>query len=99
MLSALSYTKSGYRINCIFSSIESIASSTTSQNVVWNWMAPALSYIFRAFWVIPLFWLTKPLNNLWYQVTIEMFVLACVRLYLTSFKVYFNAATILHVYS
>lgn len=46
---------------------KSITGSETAQSLMWGWMAPTLSYIFRAFWVIPLFWITKPLNNLWYQ--------------------------------
>lgn len=53
--------------------IETITGSETAQNLMWKWMVPALSYIFRAFWVIPLFWLTKPLNSLWYQVSISCY--------------------------
>ncbi|CAB4010222.1 etoposide-induced homolog [Paramuricea clavata] len=46
---------------------KTITGSETTQSLMWMWMVPALSSIFRAFWVIPLFWLTKPLNSLWYQ--------------------------------
>ncbi|XP_022798310.1 etoposide-induced protein 2.4 homolog [Stylophora pistillata] len=34
---------------------------------LWRWMGPLLSYLFGALWVLPLFWLSKPLNSLWYQ--------------------------------
>ena len=34
---------------------------------LWRWMGPFLSYLFSAFWVLPLYWLSKPLNSLWYQ--------------------------------
>jgi hypothetical protein len=60
-----------FRSKCVFINstlIETISGSETTQSLMWKWMVPALSYIFRAFWVIPLFWITKPLNSLWYQV-------------------------------
>lgn len=44
-----------------------ITGSETTESEMWRWTALGLSYIFSAFWVIPLFWLTKPLNNLLYQ--------------------------------
>lgn len=37
---------------------------------LWRWMGPFLSYLFSAFWVLPLYWLSKPLNSLWYQVNV-----------------------------
>ena len=37
---------------------------------LWWWMGPFLSYLFSALWVLPLYWLSKPLNSLWYQVII-----------------------------
>ena len=36
-------------------------------------MGPLLSYLFSAFWVLPLYWLSKPLNSLWYQVNVISF--------------------------
>lgn len=38
---------------------------------LWRWMGPFLSYLFSAFWVLPLYWLSKPLNSLWYQVSVK----------------------------
>lgn len=34
---------------------------------LWRWMGPFLSYLFSALWVLPLYWLSKPLNSLYYQ--------------------------------
>lgn len=34
---------------------------------LWRWMGPFLSYLFSALWVLPLYWLSKPLNSLCYQ--------------------------------
>jgi len=45
-----------------------LSGSTSHQGLwVWQWMGPFLSYLFSALWVLPLYWLSKPLNSLWYQ--------------------------------
>ncbi|XP_031566522.1 etoposide-induced protein 2.4 homolog [Actinia tenebrosa] len=46
---------------------ELVSGSSTHHSSVWYWMGPALSYVFGALWVLPLFWLSKPLNSLWFQ--------------------------------
>ncbi|KAM7450928.1 Etoposide induced 2.4 mRNA [Porites harrisoni] len=45
-----------------------VSGSTQHQGLwLWKWMGPFLSYLFSALWVLPLYWLSKPLNSLWYQ--------------------------------
>ncbi|XP_071500546.1 etoposide-induced protein 2.4-like [Diadema antillarum] len=44
-----------------------ILGDATSDNKVWAWMQPVLTYIFRAFWVLPLFLLSKAVSGLWFQ--------------------------------
>ncbi|EDV23544.1 uncharacterized protein TRIADDRAFT_58294 [Trichoplax adhaerens] len=34
---------------------------------LWFWIETLLSYTFKMLWVIPLFWLSKPLNSFWFQ--------------------------------
>ncbi|KAJ1527164.1 hypothetical protein ONE63_008695 [Megalurothrips usitatus] len=38
-----------------------------TRQLVWSWLQPALSCIFGTIWVIPLFFLSKFINNLWFQ--------------------------------
>ncbi|XP_071957988.1 etoposide-induced protein 2.4-like [Antedon mediterranea] len=40
---------------------------SSSQNIVWSWMKPALSYTFSALWVIPVFLLSKIVSSFWFQ--------------------------------
>lgn len=35
---------------------------------VWSWMQPALSILFGTIWVMPLFFLSRIVNSLWFQV-------------------------------
>ncbi|KXJ24974.1 Etoposide-induced protein 2.4 [Exaiptasia diaphana] len=51
---------------------ELVSGSTSQHSNVWFWMGPALSYVFGALWVLPLFWLSKPLNSLWFQEIADM---------------------------
>ncbi|XP_030833375.1 etoposide-induced protein 2.4 [Strongylocentrotus purpuratus] len=44
-----------------------IAGAAGSENLVWSWMKPMLSYTFSAFWVLPLFLLSKAVSALWFQ--------------------------------
>ncbi|KAL9963840.1 hypothetical protein ACROYT_G027390 [Oculina patagonica] len=45
-----------------------LSGGTPQQSLwLWRWMGPFLSYLFSALWVLPLYWLSKPLNSLWYQ--------------------------------
>jgi len=36
------------------------------ESPVWLWIEPIMSYTFGSLWVIPLFWLSKILNSLWF---------------------------------
>ncbi|XP_065837992.1 etoposide-induced protein 2.4 homolog [Oscarella lobularis] len=31
-----------------------------------SWVVTVIQYLFSAFWVLPLFWLSKPINSLWF---------------------------------
>ena len=42
--------------------------SALESSYVWYWMRPAVSCLFGALWVLPLYWISKPLNSLWFQV-------------------------------
>ena len=47
-----------------------------TRQFVWSWLQPALSCTFGAIWVIPLFCLSKIINNLWFQVCLKVFPLS-----------------------
>ena len=41
------------------------------ESPVWLWIEPIMSYTFGSLWVIPLFWLSKILNSLWFLVSLQ----------------------------
>ena len=74
----------------IIMTIDTLVGNAHHQGLwLWRWMGPLLSYLFSALWVLPLFWLSKPLNSLWYQVT---FYLCCLyhQFHLYSFAFQLN---------
>ncbi|CAH1997586.1 unnamed protein product [Acanthoscelides obtectus] len=52
-------------INNLFSII--FGNDSFMGNLVWSWIQPMLSLIFKTVWVIPLFLLSKVVNALWFQ--------------------------------
>ncbi|XP_022907987.1 etoposide-induced protein 2.4 homolog [Onthophagus taurus] len=36
-------------------------------NLIWSWIKPCLSWLFKTLWVLPLFVLSKLINSLWFQ--------------------------------
>lgn len=35
--------------------------------LMWSWIEPILSFVFKSIWVVPLFLLSKAVNSLWFQ--------------------------------
>lgn len=44
-----------------------IVGEETSHGVIWSWVSWLISYIFGAFWVLPVFLLSRLVSALWYQ--------------------------------
>ena len=42
--------------------------SNPSESGILQWLGTILSYIFNGFWVLPVFWISKPINSIWFQV-------------------------------
>ena len=59
----------------LFSLSVILTSKSSNESVVWLWIEPIMSYTFGSLWVIPLFWLSKILNSLWFLVS--LFIVAC----------------------
>lgn len=56
-----------FKVTISFSVI--LTSKSSSDSIVWLWIEPIMSYTFGSLWVIPLFWLSKILNSLWFLVS------------------------------
>ena len=39
-----------------------------SESGVLSWLGTILWYIFTGFWVLPIFWISKPINSIWFMV-------------------------------
>lgn len=39
------------------------------RRLIWSWIQPLLSFVFKTIWVLPLFFLSKVINSLWFQVS------------------------------
>lgn len=46
-----------------------LSGEETSHGVIWSWVSWLISYIFGAFWVLPVFLLSRLVSALWYQVS------------------------------
>lgn len=51
-----------YTVTIIFGSQDTNGST-------WSWLEPTLSYLFSAFWVLPLIFLSRIVTALWFQVS------------------------------
>lgn len=47
----------------------SIISSPASESNLLQWLSTILQYMFTGFWVLPVFWMSKPINGMWFQVS------------------------------
>lgn len=47
--------------------------SDPTESSILPWLSIILSYIFTGFWVLPIFWISKPINSIWFQVSMFMF--------------------------
>ena len=43
--------------------------SDPSESGILPWLGVILSYTFTGFWVLPIFWISKPINSIWFQVS------------------------------
>lgn len=43
--------------------------SDPSESGILPWLGVILSYTFNGFWVLPIFWISKPINSIWFQVS------------------------------
>lgn len=41
--------------------------SDPSQSGILQWLSTILWYLFTGFWVLPVFWISKPINSIWFQ--------------------------------
>lgn len=46
--------------------------SDPSESGILPWLGVILSYIFTGFWVLPIFWISKPINSIWFQVSFNL---------------------------
>lgn len=46
--------------------------SDPSQSGILQWLGTILSYVFTGFWVLPVFWISKPINSIWFQVNCQV---------------------------
>ena len=52
--------------------------SDPSESGILPWLGIILSYTFTGFWVLPIFWISKPINSIWFQVSFVGKVCVCV---------------------
>ena len=45
--------------------------SDPSQSGALDWLGTILWYMFTGLWVLPVFWISKPINSIWFQVNFD----------------------------
>ena len=76
LLKALRNLSNNELVECIFWSFHVSAffiRDNGLQSSLWSYVEPVMKYTFQYLWVIPLFWLSKILNCIWFVVSIVAF--------------------------
>ena len=56
-----------YALKCLYLIVTFVFGSQDNSGSTWAWLEPTLSYLFSAFWVLPLIFLSRIVTAFWFQ--------------------------------